>query len=590
MRHRIKKTYSVRESNVSCAEKLKQKSHLLRSDKRTCFYKNKLNKSFFRKTQAAGRVVEKFGSDPRQEFCLNHKKSRIVGKIIPLGLPAMASLALVGLIGMMIFPTQISEVSATEGDTENLIDTQALTVPEKGVALSIDTAMDNNTITQPVSSSGGAQYISINFTVGANNVDQYQVFVQADSTLLTGATPNNPDVISSIATATAANGIGAMQWGYAVAKSHNADPASLTYQAIQSTVGIAADTVKKSDGSQLTNVTQPYTLAFAANMEGAKADHYKSNITLSVATDAKEVVNLSSLPTMQDMTWRVCDAALIGDTARVKDARDSKYYWIAKLADGNCWMTQNLALDLNGRTLTSADSDIPETVGSWKSTTGASGFWSGSQNTANLVKYYNPGVYALSNPTSIKKCDLTAGSALSGCADVWKNVQSLTPSDNPNFYKDMGNQVVTNKEYDAHYLSGNYYSWGATTANEAQNISDKASASRSICPRGWRLPIGNNKTSSKSFGFLLSQYNLQSTLSSGQYDIRLAPLFFVYSGYMYHGTMTEAGSRGDYWSSDSAVSDIISYVLSFSSSVNPTAQNGGYGNRYDGLSVRCVAR
>ena len=50
----------------------------------------------------------------------------------------------------------------------------------------------------------------------------------------------------------------------------------------------------------------------------------------------------------------------------LKDTRDGKKYVVRRLADGNCWMTQNLNLDLyTGMTLTSDDTDISDTRGSW---------------------------------------------------------------------------------------------------------------------------------------------------------------------------------------------------------------------------------
>ena len=50
----------------------------------------------------------------------------------------------------------------------------------------------------------------------------------------------------------------------------------------------------------------------------------------------------------------------------LKDARDGKKYVVRRLADGNCWMAQNLNLDLyTGMTLTSDDTDINEERGSW---------------------------------------------------------------------------------------------------------------------------------------------------------------------------------------------------------------------------------
>ncbi len=58
---------------------------------------------------------------------------------------------------------------------------------------------------------------------------------------------------------------------------------------------------------------------------------------------------------MQDFD---CSEAEIGEFGRLTDNRDyaNNKYTVAKLADGNCWMTQNLRIA--GVTLTSADSDV----------------------------------------------------------------------------------------------------------------------------------------------------------------------------------------------------------------------------------------
>ena len=47
---------------------------------------------------------------------------------------------------------------------------------------------------------------------------------------------------------------------------------------------------------------------------------------------------------MQEMTSTICADAAENDTAQLTDTRDGKKYWVTKLADGNCWMTQNLDL------------------------------------------------------------------------------------------------------------------------------------------------------------------------------------------------------------------------------------------------------
>ena len=69
---------------------------------------------------------------------------------------------------------------------------------------------------------------------------------------------------------------------------------------------------------------------------------------------------------MQDMTHSICSNVDIEESElQLIDVRDNRIYWVAKLKDGNCWMTQNLDLDLSHEVaLTSETSDIdPESYG-----------------------------------------------------------------------------------------------------------------------------------------------------------------------------------------------------------------------------------
>lgn len=92
---------------------------------------------------------------------------------------------------------------------------------------------------------------------------------------------------------------------------------------------------------------------------------------------------------MQDMTPGGCAISNEGDTKRLIDKRDGKYYWVAKLADGNCWMTQNLDLDLStGTTLTPDNTNIPSNWPPSTSTTTGSSFSGYSTDTG---KSHDPG-------------------------------------------------------------------------------------------------------------------------------------------------------------------------------------------------------
>ena len=111
-----------------------------------------------------------------------------------------------------------------------------------------------------------------------------------------------------------------------------------------------------------------------------------------------------------------------------------------------------------------------------------------------------------------------------------------------------------------------------------------------FCPANWRLPLSDstyNETPG-SFYYLLNQYSLTSSPTSGNNNIATSPLYFVRSGDVdpYYSRLNDAGYRGTYWSGR-ADSSIYAYELYFrSSSVSPS---GSYYNRYLGVSVRCVA-
>ena len=115
---------------------------------------------------------------------------------------------------------------------------------------------------------------------------------------------------------------------------------------------------------------------------GAKVDttldsgRYKADILFTAVAHPNPAKPLHSISTMQQMTPEVCaatttplatttqldtDGSHHGDsdyvpTKILTDTRDNNTYTVSKLADGKCWMTQNLRIA--GKTLTPADSDV----------------------------------------------------------------------------------------------------------------------------------------------------------------------------------------------------------------------------------------
>ena len=50
------------------------------------------------------------------------------------------------------------------------------------------------------------------------------------------------------------------------------------------------------------------------------------------------------------------------------------------------------------------------------------------------------------------------------------------------------------KEYDPHYLIGNYYQFNTATAGRGGSQAN-TNVEGSICPKGWKLPLSGNNTS-----------------------------------------------------------------------------------------------
>ncbi len=119
---------------------------------------------------------------------------------------------------------------------------------------------------------------------------------------------------------------------------------------------------------------------------------------------------------------------------------------------------------------------------------------------------------------------------------------------------------------------------------------------RSICPKNWKLPSSGDNTTKGTFGYLLTQYGVASSLSgtssvnSNTYNIVLSPLFFVRGGNINTNVqqLRYAGQEGYFWSSRAFSSTDGVYYLIFgsgNSSVNPSRSDF---SRSSGYSLRCL--
>ena len=293
----------------------------------------------------------------------------------------------------------------------------------------------------------------------------------------------------------------------------------------------------------------------------------------------------SSIRTMQEMDSKICsnettptkdavDTTAVHSTntnlvpeARLKDTRDNKYYTIRKLADGNCWMTDNLAYAKAG-TLEPTGSDVQDSSFSLASSdihTKEGEKWEEKDD----KKF----IFDRPNPTYDSLVKTNTNFPLKG----WRKTR-------------LSNGNISLKAIygvKAKLLYGNLYTWyTATVGTGTQSMSDYGTnATSSICPRGWRLPPRDGTNSYDNL--LFASYGLQDNSDSST-KMRSSPLDFSLAGYYHYGDgqVVNTDRRGYYWSSTIDFANGAYYLYFPSVYVIPQGSNHkAYGN-----SVRCVAR
>ncbi len=492
----------------------------------------------------------------------------------------MSCLGLAVLAFLLVNPFVSSPANAMEGENEensSSVNSQSnedagimpLADISSTVGISFSPASGSTALT-PTTAAGQSAQVNVLASVNVSNSGGYAVYLKGSSVNLVGQKDSN-NVIAGTSAAKTYDDMDVNTWGYSASEGTTV-PEGAVYKAVS--VSGHGDKLVENTNKKITSDTKSIMLSFAAKVNNQKpADTYKNTITMSVVSSPLQTT-LTDIATMQDMTNAICNASTMYETKQLKDTRDDKYYWVTKLADGKCWMTQNLDLDLStSKALTPVDSDVSS---NW-----TPGFNTASQATAETVnpgsqtetRSWNLGNYRITNPTVSNNCGYPKND-LSQCLD------QFTAYDTP---------TAANGDTNAHYIVGNHYQWNAATAGTGGSITS-GQATSSICPKGWRLPESNSKAVG-SFGGLLNAYSIVDGDATSMTKLTSAPLYFVRGGYVNQDItylFTFAGGNGYYWSSIPLSNDNYAYYLYFYSTdnnINPSYR----WNRYDGFSVRCIA-
>ncbi len=467
--------------------------------------------------------------------------------------PTMCGVALFLGLGIITNPV-VGEVDEASAATTNIL-------TDSNLGTKVDLIMGDALNTSETVESGVVAYISNSFSVKVEGKADYHISVQAAEgygSELTGRI--NKEKINGVGNKVSPANFSDNTWGYNLGLTNTtADtgayipylpPEALAYSTLPVYGTLTAPTYSAADAKDQTDT---YNLTFAAKITDYKpADHYETQALLSVVAEAKEIVKGFINPdtghpiaTMQEMTNDICTNASNKYSTQLVDDRSISglgkiTYWVTKLKDGKCWMTQNLDLPLKqGDILKPADTDV-----------------AADYTVSYLGDYHDPGtIYYKTTATPNYAPSSCGDPAKSGCASYFEAYTSTIDNDEK-----------------SHYLIGNYYPYTIATARKT------ADAQNSICPLNWKLPT-------------LSDYNVATSLgndTTGGKNIILEPYYFVPAG-LHNGSNWESvAQRGVYWSSTaynggSDFAGVMNFAYHGVSAFNSNPQTIG-------TPIRCIAK
>lgn len=273
--------------------------------------------------------------------------------------------------------------------------------------------------------------------------------------------------------------------------------------------------------------------------------------------------------------WTGCSSMNIGSVTALSDSRDNNTYTIAKLADGNCWMIENLRLDHTANITTS---NTQSNNGSW------GGVFVGLADSE--TSFYGTTANSLYTINSSQtNLNLITGSGATYRFPRYNNNNSSANINNNSLEAnpriDVGDKWYSYRWYGY----GNYYTWAAAVADTTYYISETVS-STSICPTNWHLPTGSS--SGELANLSVSLGGTTDVMRGDTANAMMQALFSYPNNFTFTCGSFNWCNIGQYWSSTS-YSDSIAYSLYIQNDyITPTAnQSGSQKNLAN--AIRCIA-
>lgn len=554
----------------------------------------------------------------KQKLILN-KGERLVGEV---------SFGLLGILALaMMSPMVMTETEA--------LNEAAWTEMSTSLAVGLDETAE---VDITPTAEGATGVATANLRVRTENASEHRIYVNTQD--VTGTMTNvNAKTEAGIVALEGERSLGDLAvntWGVAVTKGMAGT------ETLYREVPERAEVLLVNDGAEET-MDEDYSVNFGVKIDTSlPAGQYANDVMVSVIASPNEVPGLLGIKYMQDMTPTVCtetrgadgtETVKVGQetTKQLIDTRDGTAYWVAKMADQNCWMVQNLALDLEpGKILTSSDTDLNAKT-SWNPPLATETVVPKAEGNPSMTtaRSWDLGEYVMKRPTYTTTCtwagegdkwnSVLPGQTLDRCSNVVQNVKGWTDDFVAQVVGDDYTTVDEAKKiYDAHYLAGNYYQWLAATAGSGNGLVSTGAeedalklkdAPDSICPKGWALPAAGRNTVTgapydrensyyrlllaygypEAGGYNLSSKNGYTPMINGNgLDAAVAPLYFVKGGgvEVSLGALRSVGYSGYSRSRTAYLEAGTAFATGWNSVVwvsDGLVDSGGY-------NVRCVTR